>query len=42
MKILAISDVPSKALWDYNTREHLQGIDLILSCGDLPKSTWSI
>ena len=37
MKILAISDVPSKALWDYGTREHLQGIDLILSCGDLPK-----
>ena len=37
MKILAISDVPSKALWDYNTREHLEGIVLILSCGDLPK-----
>ena len=37
MKILAISDVPSKALWDYGTREHLEGIDLILSCGDLPK-----
>ena len=37
MKILAISDVPSKALWDYNTREKLEGIDLILSCGDLPK-----
>ena len=26
MKILAISDVPSKALWDYNTREKLEGI----------------
>ena len=37
MKILAISDTPSKALWDYCTRERLQGIDLILSCGDLPK-----
>ena len=37
MKILAISDVPSKALWDYGTREHLEGIDLILSCGDLPQ-----
>ena len=37
MKILAISDVPSKALWDYCTRERLEGIDLILSCGDLPK-----
>ena len=38
MKILAISDVPSKALWDYGTREHLEGIDLILSCGDLPQT----
>lgn len=37
MKILAISDEPSKALWDYNTRERLEGIDLILSCGDLPR-----
>lgn len=37
MKILAISDIPSKALWDYCTRERLEGIDLILSCGDLPK-----
>ena len=37
MKILAISDVPSKLLWDYCTRERLADIDLILSCGDLPK-----
>ena len=37
MKILAISDVPSKALWDYCTREKLAGVDIILSCGDLPK-----
>ena len=37
VKILAISDVPSKALWDYDTRAQLEGIDLILSCGDLPK-----
>lgn len=37
MKILAISDVPSKALWEYDTRKYLEGIDLILSCGDLPK-----
>ena len=37
MKILAISDIPSKALWDYDTRSRLEGIDLILSCGDLPK-----
>ena len=37
VKILAISDVPSKALWDYDTRARLEGIDLILSCGDLPQ-----
>lgn len=37
MKILAISDVPSKSLWDYGTKEKLTGIDLIVSCGDLPK-----
>lgn len=42
VKILAISDVPSKALWDYDTRARLEGIDLILSCGDLPKSIWNI
>ena len=29
VKILAISDVPSKALWDYDTRARLEGIDLI-------------
>ena len=37
VKILAISDVPSKLLWDESVRKRLEGIDLILSCGDLPK-----
>ena len=36
MKILALSDEPCKALWNYDTRQRLAGIDLILSCGDLP------
>ena len=36
MKILAISDVPSKALWDFFDKSRLEGVDLILSCGDLP------
>ena len=27
VKILAISDTPSKALWDYDTRARLEGID---------------
>ena len=29
MKILAISDVPSKLLWDESVRKRLEGIDLI-------------
>ena len=35
MKILAISDVESKSLWEFYTPEKLQGVDLVLSCGDL-------
>ena len=35
MKIMAIADQESKALWDYFDRSMLEGIDLILSCGDL-------
>lgn len=36
MKILTLADEPCRALWDCNPRERLAGIDLILSCGDLP------
>lgn len=35
MKILAIADTESKALWDYFDKSMLEGIDVILSCGDL-------
>lgn len=35
MKILAIADHESALLWDYFDRSYLEGIDLILSCGDL-------
>lgn len=35
MRILAISDVESKALWDYFDKKRLEGVELILSCGDL-------
>ncbi len=35
MKILAIADEESKLLWDYFDKSYLEGIDLILSCGDL-------
>lgn len=35
MKILLISDVESKSLWDYYEPSKLEGLDLIISCGDL-------
>lgn len=35
MKILAISDEESTYLWDHFKKEKLEGIDLIISCGDL-------
>ena len=35
MKILALSDQESLGLWDYFDPRRLEGIDLILSCGDL-------
>ncbi|MCI8506258.1 MAG: metallophosphoesterase [Lachnospiraceae bacterium] len=35
MKILALADVESKALWDFFKPEYLEGIDVIVSCGDL-------
>ena len=35
MKILAVADEESKYLWDFYEKEKLEGIDLIISCGDL-------
>lgn len=35
MRILVLSDIESKYFWDYFEKEKLEGIDLILSCGDL-------
>ena len=35
MQILLLSDVESEFLWDHFEKEKLEGIDLILSCGDL-------
>ncbi len=35
MKILAVSDIESKYLWDYFDPRPFAGTDLILSCGDL-------
>ncbi len=36
MKLLVVSDVPDQGLWDYFSKEKLQGADAIISCGDLP------
>lgn len=35
MKILVIADEESKYLWDHFEKSKLDGIDLIISCGDL-------
>ena len=35
MKILCIADEENKGLWDHFQKEKLEGIDLILSAGDL-------
>ncbi|MCM1496900.1 MAG: metallophosphoesterase [Clostridium sp.] len=35
MKILVLADEESKYLWDYFEQKKLEGIDLIISCGDL-------
>lgn len=35
MRILAIADEESKYLWDFFEKSKLEGIDLIISCGDL-------
>ncbi len=35
MNIMILSDTESKSLWDFFEKEKLEGIDLILSCGDL-------
>lgn len=35
MRILALADEESKYLWDFFEKSKLEGIDLIISCGDL-------
>ena len=35
MKILVIADEESRSLWDYFSPAKLEGIDMIISCGDL-------
>ena len=38
MKILFLADVESKLYWDFFHKEDFEGIDLIVSCGDLKAS----
>ena len=38
MKILVLADQKSKYLYDFYEPDKLKGIDLIISCGDLPPS----
>lgn len=38
MKILFLADTESPLLWDYFKKEYFEGIDLIISCGDLKAS----
>ena len=38
MRILLLSDEADKALWDHLDRRLLEGVELVLSCGDLPAS----
>ena len=35
MRILLVSDVESKSLWDNYTPEKLKDVEIIISCGDL-------
>ena len=35
MRILVLADQESKYFWDYFQKQNLDGIDLIISCGDL-------
>ncbi len=36
MKILVLADQESKSLYEYYKPEKLEGVDLIIACGDLP------
>jgi len=36
LKILVLADAADKMLWDYLNRDLLEGVELVLACGDLP------
>ena len=35
MRVLIVADEEAKALWDYYDPARVEGVELILSCGDL-------
>ena len=35
MKVLAVSDIESPSLYDYFSPEKVEGVELIVGCGDL-------
>lgn len=38
MKILLLADKPEPMLWEHLDRRRLEGVELVISCGDLPAS----
>jgi len=36
MRVLVLADTPDEQLWGYLDRRLLEGVELVLSCGDLP------
>ena len=36
MKILLLADQAEPSLWEHLDRRKLEGVELVLSCGDLP------
>ena len=37
MKILAVADEECKALWDYFTPDKIEGVELIIACGEMSR-----
>lgn len=37
MRVLAIADEESRALWDYFTPDKVEGVGLVIACGDLSR-----
>ena len=35
MRILAVSDIESKSLYDFFSPDKVEGVELIIGCGDL-------